>query len=147
MSPYLFISKNILSMHSKTRSMDAYSSEIRLQINLLYDCVILNKYSFRIKIFFVVDFFLTLTIRLIQTNIANTWKGKSNLIKMPTIIKHVANKIDCIMWGSRPLVTVSMASKSPEELWTQPCDASQTFYHTTEVWLHRDTMRHLQKLP
>jgi hypothetical protein len=60
-----------------------------------------------------------------------------------------------IMWGSRPLLTVSTAnrlvlhsaevvhfhhksSKNSEEFWTQPCDAGQASYHTTEVWLHRD---------
>ena len=67
------------------------------------------------------------------------------------------------MWGSKPLLTVSTVDisvlhsaevvhfhhnsrKSPEELWTQPrIRADQAQYHTSEVWLHRDATRPLQK--
>jgi hypothetical protein len=35
--------------------------------------------------------------------------------------------------------------KSSKELWTQPRDADYAPYHTTEVWLHRDATRPLQR--
>ena len=69
------------------------------------------------------------------------------------------------MWESKPLLTVSTADisvlhsaevvhfhhnsrKSFEKFWTQPriC-ADQAQYHTSEVWLHRDAMRPLQRFP
>ena len=68
------------------------------------------------------------------------------------------------MWGSKPLVTVSTADisvlhsakvvhfhhnsrKSSEELCTQPRCVDQAQYHTSEVWLHRDATRPLQRFP
>jgi hypothetical protein len=35
--------------------------------------------------------------------------------------------------------------KSSKELGTQPCDADQASYHTSEVWLHRDATKPLQR--
>jgi hypothetical protein len=69
-----------------------------------------------------------------------------------------------IMWGSWLLLTMSTANrlvlhsaevvhfhhkqrKSSKELWTQPCDTDQAPYHTTDVWLHRDATRPLQRFP
>jgi hypothetical protein len=66
------------------------------------------------------------------------------------------------MWGSRTLLTVSTADrsvlhsaevahfqnssrKSSEELWTQLRMCWQAQYHTSEVWLHRDAMKPLQR--
>jgi hypothetical protein len=66
------------------------------------------------------------------------------------------------MWGSRPLLTVSTADrsilhsakvvhfhhssrKSSEELWTQHTCADHAQYHTSEVWLHRDATKPLQR--
>jgi hypothetical protein len=66
------------------------------------------------------------------------------------------------MSGSKPFLTVSTTDrsvlhsaevlhfhhssrKSSEEFWTQPCDADQASYHTSEVWLHRDATKPLQR--
>jgi hypothetical protein len=67
-----------------------------------------------------------------------------------------------IIRGSRPLLTVSTADrsvlhsaevahfhhssrKSSEELRTQPRMCWSAQYHTSEVWLHRDAMKPLQR--
>jgi hypothetical protein len=66
------------------------------------------------------------------------------------------------MWGSRPLLTVSTADwlvlhsaevahfhhssrRSFEEIWTNHACANQAQNHTSEVWLHRDATRPLQR--
>jgi hypothetical protein len=107
---------------------------------------------------------LLIKYKYIPTHIKH--KGKIHHKNMARITREhdlSPSSSSIIMWGSRPLLTMSTANrfvlhsaevvhfhhkscKNSEELWTQPCDAGQASYHTTDVWLHRDAMKPLKRV-